>query len=431
MLAADAPDVLRPGTIVAKKYRVERILGRGATGVVVAAKHLDLGHEVAIKIVLPAVFLDDRAALERFLREGRVAARLSSPHVARVYDVGYLEGDIPYLVMELVRGRNLAEVLAAEGPQPVSRVAGWCRDLADVLGEAHALGIVHRDVKPANVMLSETLNGKTIVKLVDFGISKLGEDAGFKKLTDARAILGSPAYMAPEQIEAHGSIDGRADIWALGVVAYELTTGQLPFDGPTLHALAMAIVVGPAVPPSQHVPALPTAFDTVVTKCLQKAPEHRFASMEEFADAVSALIAEDGSPRAGRSHVLASTAHRSPAPERAWSGAAPRKRLAWFVALGARVGLLLALVTSLAWWRLRSPDATMVDAGAAGLDVAPATGAAPLRAATAGAAPVATVDAGPTTPDATSTTATTRGTSRPPKPAVSKPNSGSTKPSMY
>src|SRR5829696_2386345 len=211
---SDAP--VSPGDILAGKYRVERILGAGNMGVVVAATNIALEQLVALKFMLPGKAPNPQQH-ERFLREARAAARLRSQHVAHVLDMGTLENGAPYTVMEFLEGQDLAAVLAERGPLPVEEAVEYVLQVCEAVGEAHAAGIVHRDLKPANLFLTGDVSGSPCVKVLDFGISKL---SGALTLTQEKQAFGSPLYMSPEQMNAFKLVDARGDIWALGVILY-------------------------------------------------------------------------------------------------------------------------------------------------------------------------------------------------------------------
>src|SRR3954452_10790259 len=184
-----------PGETLAGKYKVERVLGKGGMGIVVAARHLELDERVAIKFLLGE---RSSAGVDRFLREARAAAKVKGEHVCRVFDFGRLETGEPYIVMEYLEGPDLARKLASQGPQPVPAVVGWIIEACDALAEAHAIGIVHRDLKPANVFLANRTDGSSCAKILDFGISKLAAET----MTSTATVMGSPLYMSPEQMES-------------------------------------------------------------------------------------------------------------------------------------------------------------------------------------------------------------------------------------
>ncbi len=286
MLPAGIDAAVAPGTVIAGKYRVEALLGMGGMGVVVAARHLELDQPLAIKVLLPSV-ADDEVAMTRFVREGRSAARLTSPYVAKVYDTGQLPSGAPYLVMELLRGRDLRAHLAEARRVPLAQAIEWTVQAAHALGEAHAQSIIHRDVKPANLFLAETSAGQQI-KVLDFGVSKR-LDSTEADLTKTTAAVGTPRYMAPEQMRSPRLADARGDVWSLGVVLYELTTGEPPFRGDSVTALCFDVMERTPTPPSQLSPELPAAFDDVVLRCLEKDPSDRYTSMHALATALLSI----------------------------------------------------------------------------------------------------------------------------------------------
>jgi eukaryotic-like serine/threonine-protein kinase len=273
------------GDRIADKYLVEQRLGSGGMGVVVAARHIELGQPVAIKLL----YRRGEAAAARFLREARICARLTSDHIPRVFDIGRLDNGAPYIVMERLVGEDLGR-LVARGPVPVADAVRYLLDACAALAEAHAAGIVHRDLKPANLFLTARPDGRPLIKVLDFGISKNtgadddgGADVG---LTSTGTMLGSPLYMSPEQIRARKDVDARTDIWSLGVILYELVTGRQPFRAPTLAAAAVTIAVDAPTPPSQLRPELPRGLDAIVSCCLEKEPGARYPSVEVLAAAL-------------------------------------------------------------------------------------------------------------------------------------------------
>jgi serine/threonine-protein kinase len=278
---------VREGDVLAGKYRVERVLGVGGMGVVVAARHVTLEERVAIKFVLPEQ-LHNPEAVARFLREARNAVRIRSEHVARVTDVGTLESGAPYMVMEYLEGRDLAAVLEASGPLPVGWVVQIVLQACEALAEAHALGIVHRDLKPSNLFLLTRPDGSPLVKVLDFGISKSIVGAGGDvQITKTSAALGSPAYMAPEQMTRAKDVDARADVWALGVILYELLGGRLPFQGDTVPEVCVRIATEAHAPLCALRPDVPPGVSEIVDRCLAKSPAARFGSVAELARALA------------------------------------------------------------------------------------------------------------------------------------------------
>jgi eukaryotic-like serine/threonine-protein kinase len=259
-----------PGETLAGKYRVERILGQGGMGVVVAAKHIDLDERVAIKFLLGE---PSTAAVDRFLREARAAVKVKGEHVCRVLDFGRLETGEPYIVMEHLEGLDLARLLEKEGAQPVAAAVGWIVEASDALAEAHALGIIHRDVKPANVFLAKRRDGTTSAKVLDFGISKLPSQT---QLTGTQATLGTPAYMSPEQMVSAHDVDARTDIWSLGATLYELLAGAPPFVADSI--VQLTVTVREKEPPP--IEGIPEGLAKVLARCLAKAPADRYESVE-------------------------------------------------------------------------------------------------------------------------------------------------------
>ena len=283
MLETAAATPVLPGEILAGKYRIERLLGEGAMGTVVAARHLLLEQHVAIKFLRPEL-AQDPAVSERFRREGKAAARIKGEHVVRVFDVGELESGLPYLVMEYVEGMNLAEVIAAEGALPLAAAVDYILQACDALAQAHASGIVHRDVKPSNLFVSHRPDGRPLVKVLDFGISKVSGAEG--AMTHPTVLMGSPLYMSPEQLLSSRDVDGRSDIWSLGIVLYELLTGALPFVGDTIPQICVQIQDAPAPSPRKLRPEVPAGLEAVVLRCLEKNPALRYATILELVTAL-------------------------------------------------------------------------------------------------------------------------------------------------
>ncbi|XXX71735.1 serine/threonine-protein kinase [Sorangium sp. So ce134] len=285
---ASAEGIPRIGEIFAQKYRLERSLGQGSMGVVFVAEHVSLRQRVAVKFLLSRA-KDFPGASARFLREARAAAAIRSDHVARVVDVGTAEQGLPYIVMEYLRGRDLQEVLDARGPLPVSEAVDYVLQSCDAVAEAHARGIVHRDLKPGNLFLTTGPSGVPLVKVLDFGLSKSAEDAAEEdgKLTASEMMLGSPCYMSPEQVRCTKDVDARTDVWALGIILYQLLTARFPFDAPSISALFVAIATEAPRPPRVHRWELPVHLEEVILRCLEKDVQRRLQSVVELARALA------------------------------------------------------------------------------------------------------------------------------------------------
>jgi eukaryotic-like serine/threonine-protein kinase len=279
---------VREGEILAGKYRVERLLGQGGMGVVVAARHVELDELVALKFLLPEA-LGEPEAVARFLKEARAAVRIKSEHVARVHDVGQLETGAPYIVMEYLEGSDLAAVIRERGALPIEDVVDYLAQACEAVANAHAMGIVHRDLKPSNLMLVRGNDGAECIKVLDFGISKVtslrGED-GSMNMTRSATVLGSPLYMSPEQMMSPRDVDGRTDIWALGTIIYELLTARVPFEAETLPAISVLIATTDPVPLREHRPDVPPALAAVAARCMAKKRDDRFADVGELAAAL-------------------------------------------------------------------------------------------------------------------------------------------------
>lgn len=280
---------IQPGDMIAGKYRVDRILGQGGMGVVVAATHVELREVRALKFLLAST-LADKDGVERFRREARAVLKLKSEHVARLLDVGKLDNGAPYMVMEYLRGSDLGEAIKQHGALPLENAILYVAQAMDAVAEAHAKGIIHRDLKPANLFLTTLPSGMPCVKVLDFGISKLAKESTEDvDMTKTHTVLGSPHYMSPEQMRASRDVDERTDIWSLGVILYQLSTGKLPFRGRSSTDIIANMFSMRPEPPSRIVPTLPGAFDEIVMKCLRLDPGDRFASITELAKALAPL----------------------------------------------------------------------------------------------------------------------------------------------
>jgi len=284
---AGARGGVRPGEVIAGKYRVERVLGVGGMGVVVAAEHLDLQERVALKLLLPEA-LESSEAIERFMREARAVAKIKGEHVARVADVGKLETGAPYIVMEYLEGTDLSALIARQGPLQATDAIEYVLQACEALAEAHALGIIHRDLKPSNLFLIQRPDGSPCIKVLDFGISKVlpreEPDAPTDFIrTRTAQILGTPLYMSPEQITSSKSVGMPSDIWSLGAVLFELLSGSPAIQASSLQGLRLQILHEPAPLLRRYKPDAPRRLEAVIARCLEKDPAKRYPDVAELA----------------------------------------------------------------------------------------------------------------------------------------------------
>jgi serine/threonine-protein kinase len=280
------------GTIISDRYRLDRILGTGGMGVVYAATQLGLDRLVAVKVVRGELMNKPQAAA-RLVREARSLATLRSPHVAQVIDVGTHEG-APFFVMELLRGKTVHELVSKGGQVPVQQAADITIQACHALGEAHRHGIVHRDVKPSNLFLSEDDAGATVLKVIDFGVSKarLFDPTETSAETESGALLGSPSFMSPEHVRSSSDVDGRTDIWSLGVILYYMLAAKKPFEAESLLELMTLIVHEPAPSLMRARPDLPNAIEGIVRQCFEKSRQARFRTAAELARALAPFASQ-------------------------------------------------------------------------------------------------------------------------------------------
>jgi serine/threonine protein kinase len=425
------------GDVLGGKYRVDGQLGAGGMGVVLSATHLELDAPVAIKVVRDE-FARSEEVVARMLFEARAVAKLKSQHVVRVLDVARLESGVPYLVMERLEGCDLATLLTDDGPLPVQQAVDYVLQACEGLAEAHALGIVHRDLKPENLFRAVTREG-FVVKLLDFGISKdTGVSPGLSPrsvMTTAGYTVGSPYYMSPEQMRAL-EVDARADIWSLGAILYELTSGRCAFEGESLPVVCAGVLgESEAASLASIAPRVPEGLAAVVARCLRKDREQRFESVADLATALRSFASAEGqrsADRSSRSAFGSSLTFKSdrltvtPAPMAVAAASLhpPSRR---YLPLGAALFVLLGVAVG--WAALRSdaesaaPNEPVVVAAPRPVAVTPVV--APP------AAPVAVVATPPRSPSAApqAERARKRAVAAPAAPAVSPaPASAAAKP---
>jgi serine/threonine-protein kinase len=290
------------GTVLDGKYRVDRVLGRGGMGMVLAAEHLQLGQRVALKVLLPEV-CTNQDAVDRFLREARAAVRIQSEHVARVMDVGTLGTGEPYMVMEFLDGADLGQVLRARGPLPIADAIDYLLQACVAVAEAHALGIVHRDLKPANLFLTQRSDHSDLVKVLDFGISKAlgaGLLAESASATASAIVMGSPQYMSPEQTISARDVDVRSDIWSLGIILHEMLTGTAMFTAESPTAVLIMISTVPATPLRSLLSNAPAELERALLCCLEKDRTKRYPNVAAFARAIGRFASDRGRPYVDR-----------------------------------------------------------------------------------------------------------------------------------
>jgi len=281
------PEGLHEGALVAGKYRVGRPIGAGGMGLVLAAVHEALGTAIALKVI-HRESLRDPSLPARFVQEGRAAAHLKSEHVVRVHDLGTLEDGTPYLAMEQLEGVDLGALLEEKPRLSYEEAVEIVRQTCDALAEAHALGIVHRDLKPQNLFLVQRPGKSIHVKVLDFGIAKFLSQDHFQLqiATHSAAIMGSPIYMAPEQMRAAKAADGRSDLWSLGVIFYQLLVGKVPFEAESLPELCAMVLTEKAPTIDAAALGIPEGLAAIVSRLLKTDPAERFSTAEEIVEAL-------------------------------------------------------------------------------------------------------------------------------------------------
>lgn len=392
---------------------MEHVIAVGGMGVVMAARHLELDQQVALKVMRPDAMRSEES-VARFLREAKTAARLQSEHVARVFDVGTIE-NVPFMVMEHLSGLDLQQIVDARGPLPITDTVDHILQTLEAVAEAHSIGVVHRDLKPSNIFLAARADGSSRIKVLDFGISKehsLDAPMG-EALTATKQVIGSPGYMSPEQMLTPRSVDGRTDVWAVGVLLFELLTGESPFRGETVAAVMTSILNRPPPKLRSKRPDAPEGLERVVDRCLKQSLTERFMNVADLARALApfgSIHAKLSVERVDRALGASGFARgkdggASPAPltepraqtASTWAGAADResskrKRAAVLVAAFA-----LGLLVTIGWLKVRPrPALTAAEASTprvAAIALAAGAGAAAVAEASALAAKAPVVPA--------------------------------------
>lgn len=318
--AESYPDVgaLEPGAWIADRYRVFRKIGEGGMGVLYGCLDTVLSRQVAVKLMQRSLAAEPALA-ERLMREARLAAQLRR-HVAQVFDCGMLPTGEPYIVMELLSGRDMYAVLRDSGPLSPDDLRAAMLQVCAGLEEAHDKGIIHRDLKPENLFSATEPDGTVVLKIVDFGVSKQLTSRRMRAQTNPTESVGSPHYMSPEQITTPSEVDARTDIWSLGVVMFELLTGAIPFNGPGPAQVCASVLTDPVPPLADYRDDIPPALEFIVLRCLAKNREQRFSSVSEVAEALRAL--ELPSPR----HSRFSSKHEAVLAEDELEAEPPRRR---------------------------------------------------------------------------------------------------------
>lgn len=363
---------VQEGDILDGKYRVDRVLGAGGMGVVVAATHVQLNTKVALKFLLTEV-LNEPTVVERFVREARAAVQIQSEHVARVTDVSSLPNGSPYMVMEFLQGQDLSQYVTQQGALPVKQAVGFLLQACEAVAEAHALGIVHRDLKPANLFLSQRARREPIIKVLDFGISK-SQDSGSLHLTNTATMMGSPYYMSPEQMKSARDVDPRSDIWAIGVILFELLTGQLPFQGNTITEVVVSVTTCKIPNVRDLRPEVSIGLAEVIDRCLERDPDRRFPDVGALAKALvpfgpprgdisveriarilgAAVSAAPSSPSAAPSNHMALAEPLLQGTAAAWGHTSDHSHTTHRVSLVAFLAVVAIVTLTVIVWRVSS-----------------------------------------------------------------------------
>ncbi|AKT43352.1 serine/threonine-protein kinase [Chondromyces crocatus] len=353
---------MKPGDLIQSRYRLGQLLGAGASGSVWAAKNELIDRDVALKVMPPEV-AEDAVALQRFFNEAKASGRVRSPSIVEILDLGQAENGSPFLVFELLTGEGLDQKLLREGILSPEVLVEIFIGIARALELAHQQNIVHRDLKPANLYIHRTSHGELVGKILDFGISKIFDTTQNFTLTRTGCVVGSPAYMSPEQASGREDLDGRADIWSVGVVMYEALTATLPHQAPNYNALMVRILTQDCDPVMTRKPDLPPSLCAVVDGCLKREREQRTASAGLLASQLEGILRElraaryraEGGRRSSDRHLPSSI---PPPGESRSARSVSRQRRRTRTALiliaagiGLGVGLSVLVILSMTWLR--------------------------------------------------------------------------------
>jgi serine/threonine-protein kinase len=403
--SAAIPPHWQPGSTIAGRFQVERVVGIGGMGAVLEAQNVSLGQRVALK-VLRRELIHDKDAQARFDQEARIVAQLNTEHVVRVHDLGRTEHGEPFIVMELLAGKTFDHLIEEPTALGVAEAVDLVAEAAVGIAVAHAHGLVHRDVKPGNLFVAAQSDGRSIVKVLDFGLTKVTR-SDVLRLTSSASIFGTPLYMSPEQIMSAKKVDHRADQHALAMVLFELLTKSPPYMDESVSAITVKIATEPPPSARSFRADVPPALDAVIQKALAKTPDGRFEDIAAFALSIAAFGTDRGRDAARRAATalnrppaipdpatLVPTQHaRTPQTVRGWSSARrarPARRQPWAIAVGitAALGVGAAVVA----WRLSQPADSATHARRSGEVAIPSGGAGVVPASASGSLDAAPAD---------------------------------------